>query len=177
MRSGKLYTRENVLLTSSPSLRKRGALTKARLNVLSWLGLLTLTRTRVSPESTLLTFACEMAILEFGIDIIETVQVQKWGQTHNIGDGECQYFVLSYVHLGALGFMNMAKVRSRLVVFCTLLACWGCGPSFLRFTDPRNSSPHSPSWSLICASVFHHPSLILFDMMELRSQDIHGSSS
>ncbi len=142
MRSGILYTRENVLLTSSPSLRKRGALTKARLNVLSWLGLLTLTRTRVSPESTLLTFACEMAILEFGIDIIETVQVQKWGQTHNIGDGECQYFVLSYVHLGALGFMNMAKVRSRLVVFwgkveCgfTLLACWGCGPSFLRFTD------------------------------------------
>jgi curli biogenesis system outer membrane secretion channel CsgG len=81
MRSGKLYTRENVLLTSSPSLRKGGALTKARLNVLSWLGLLTLTRTSVSPESTLLTFACEMAILEFGIDIIETVQVQKWGQT------------------------------------------------------------------------------------------------
>ena len=45
------------VLTSSPSLRIRGALTKARLSVRSWFGLLTLVRINVSPERTLLTLA------------------------------------------------------------------------------------------------------------------------
>lgn len=60
--------RWQVLLTSSPSLRSRGALTKARLNVRSWLGLLTALSIRVSPEGTLLTFACEIGILTVSKD-------------------------------------------------------------------------------------------------------------
>ena len=46
-----------IWLTSSPSLLSLGALTYARLRVLSWAGLLTLAKIRVSPDSTLLTFA------------------------------------------------------------------------------------------------------------------------
>lgn len=65
------------VLTSSPSLRNLGALTKARLSVLSWPGLLTLVRTSVSPDRTLLTFACEIGIMKFQDDwlqILEEVQ-------------------------------------------------------------------------------------------------------
>ena len=44
--------------TSSPSLRNLGALTKAKLSVLSSAGFWRLVRTNVSPERTFLTFAC-----------------------------------------------------------------------------------------------------------------------
>src|SRR5436190_20969351 len=48
---------EKSIHTSSPSLRNLGADTKANAKILSWLGLLTLVNTKVSPERTLLTRA------------------------------------------------------------------------------------------------------------------------